>query len=75
MQNVQNLSELCPHMHLPVQSGSTKVLGLMRRGYSREEYLAIVHRLREIAPEVALTTDLIVGETTGLGQIVLEGAA
>jgi tRNA-2-methylthio-N6-dimethylallyladenosine synthase len=55
------IPELCPHMHLPVQSGSDAVLTAMRRGYTREEYLAIVDRLREVAPHVALTTDLIVG--------------
>lgn len=55
------LEKLCPHMHLPVQSGSTRVLSAMRRGYSREAYLSIVGRLREVAPEVALTTDIIVG--------------
>ncbi len=55
------IPELCPHMHLPVQSGSTKVLAAMRRGYTREEYLAITDRLNEVAPQVALTTDIIVG--------------
>ncbi|MEQ9496583.1 MAG: tRNA (N6-isopentenyl adenosine(37)-C2)-methylthiotransferase MiaB [Deltaproteobacteria bacterium] len=55
------LPELCPHMHLPVQSGSTKVLTAMRRGYTREEFLAITDRLNEVAPQVALTTDIIVG--------------
>lgn len=53
--------KLCPHMHLPVQSGSDRVLEAMRRGYTRAEYLAIVRRLREVAPQVALTTDLITG--------------
>ena len=57
----RDLPKLCPHMHLPVQSGSTRVLDAMRRGYTREEYLAIVRRLREVAPDVALTTDIIVG--------------
>lgn len=57
----RDVPELCPHMHLPVQSGSTNVLRAMRRGYTREEYLAIVRRLREVAPSVALTTDIIVG--------------
>ncbi|MEL6185582.1 MAG: radical SAM protein, partial [Myxococcota bacterium] len=52
---------LCPHMHLPVQSGSTETLRAMRRGYSREEYLEVVSTLRATAPAVALTTDIIVG--------------
>ena len=55
------LEKLCPHMHLPVQSGSNRVLEVMRRGYTREEYLSIVERLRDVAPQVALTTDIIVG--------------
>ena len=55
------IPELCPHMHLPVQSGSTRTLKAMRRGYSREEYLDIVDTLRSIAPGVALSTDMIVG--------------
>lgn len=55
------LPELCPHMHLPVQSGSTKVLEAMRRDYTREQYLDIVARLKAAAPQVALSTDVIVG--------------
>lgn len=61
IQAFAEIPELCPHMHLPVQSGSTAVLRAMRRGYSREEFLDIVDRLREVAPQVALTTDIIVG--------------
>ena len=57
----RDLPELCPHMHLPVQSGSDRVLKAMRRGYTRDQYLAVVDRLREVAPQVALGTDIIVG--------------
>jgi len=56
-----NVSKLCPHMHLPLQSGSTRVLERMNRGYTREEYVAKVKRLRQACPEIALTTDFIVG--------------
>ena len=52
---------LMPHMHLPAQSGSTTVLERMRRGYSREEFLELVGRARDKAPELVLSTDLIVG--------------
>ena len=52
---------LMPHMHLPAQSGSTSVLERMRRGYSREEFLDLVGRARDRAPDLALSTDLIVG--------------
>ena len=52
---------LCEHVHLPAQSGSTRVLKRMRRTYSRERYLDLVRRIREGIPDVSLTTDLIVG--------------
>jgi tRNA-2-methylthio-N6-dimethylallyladenosine synthase len=52
---------LCPHFHLPVQSGSNRILSLMNRNYSRELYLEKVEALRSYCPEIALTTDMIVG--------------
>ena len=52
---------VCEHLHLPVQSGSTRVLKAMRRTYSRDRYLALVDRIRSAIPEIALTTDIIVG--------------
>lgn len=55
------LDNLCEHLHLPVQSGSDSVLGRMRRGYTRQEYLDRIQRLRQRCPEVALSTDIIVG--------------
>jgi tRNA-2-methylthio-N6-dimethylallyladenosine synthase len=51
----------CQHMHLPLQSGSTRILKAMRRTYTRERYLALVERIREAIPAIALTTDVIVG--------------
>ncbi|MBW2413558.1 MAG: tRNA (N6-isopentenyl adenosine(37)-C2)-methylthiotransferase MiaB [Deltaproteobacteria bacterium] len=56
-----DVPELCPHLHLPVQSGSDAVLEAMRRRYTRGEYLEIVSRLREARPGLAISTDLIVG--------------
>ncbi|HEY7320057.1 MAG TPA: tRNA (N6-isopentenyl adenosine(37)-C2)-methylthiotransferase MiaB [Candidatus Binatia bacterium] len=56
-----NLDKLCEHLHLPVQSGADSVLSRMRRGYTRDEYLARIDRLRERCPAVALSTDIIVG--------------
>ena len=53
--------KVCRHLHLPVQSGSDRVLALMGRRYTREEYLAAVARLRDFDPEFAITTDVIVG--------------
>jgi tRNA-2-methylthio-N6-dimethylallyladenosine synthase len=55
------LDNLCEHLHLPVQSGSDTVLGRMRRGYIRQEYVERIQHLRERCPEVALSTDIIVG--------------
>jgi tRNA-2-methylthio-N6-dimethylallyladenosine synthase len=55
------LNKLCEHLHLPVQSGSDSVLLRMRRGYMRSEYLDRIDRLRQRCPEVALSTDIIVG--------------
>jgi tRNA-2-methylthio-N6-dimethylallyladenosine synthase len=52
---------VCEHAHLPLQSGSTRVLKSMRRTYSRERYLRLVDELRAAIPDLALTTDLIVG--------------
>ena len=54
-------ASVCEHAHLPVQSGSSRVLKRMRRTYSRERYLSLVSRLREAIPDLALTTDIIVG--------------
>jgi tRNA-2-methylthio-N6-dimethylallyladenosine synthase len=52
---------VCEHTHLPLQSGSTRILKAMRRTYSRERYLALVDKLRRAIPDLALTTDIIVG--------------
>jgi tRNA-2-methylthio-N6-dimethylallyladenosine synthase len=54
-------NHLCEHLHLPVQSGSDSVLARMRRGYTREEYLRRIAELRHRCPNVALSTDVIVG--------------
>ncbi len=54
-------AKICPALHLPLQSGSSRVLGEMNRGYTREEYLALVARLRRSLPGLLLTTDVIVG--------------
>src|SRR5436190_13771512 len=52
---------VCEHAHLPLQSGSTRVLKAMRRTYSRERYLKLVDEMRAAIPDLALSTDLIVG--------------
>jgi tRNA-2-methylthio-N6-dimethylallyladenosine synthase len=52
---------VCEHAHLPLQSGSTRILKAMRRTYSRERYLRLAEEMRASIPDLALTTDLIVG--------------
>lgn len=61
MQCFAELENLCPHFHLPVQSGSDKILQRMNRKYTVESYLQKVARLRQYRPDIALATDVIVG--------------
>jgi len=61
IQAVRDLPKVCKHLHLPVQSGSTRILKAMRRRHTREEYLDLVTHIRESIPGVALSTDMIVG--------------
>ncbi len=58
---IAECSSVCEHVHLPLQSGSTRLLKAMKRTYSRERYLALVERLRGAIPDLALGTDVIVG--------------
>ena len=58
---MRDLPKVCEHFHLPVQSGSNAVLNAMRRRYTREEYLALVRRLRAEIPDICVSTDMIVG--------------
>ncbi len=56
-----SLPKLCRHLHLPLQSGADRILKLMNRRYTAGDYLAIVDKLRTVAPDTALTSDIIVG--------------
>lgn len=58
---MKDLDKVCEHLHLPVQSGSNRILKKMNRKYTKERYLEIVDKLRENVPECAITTDIIVG--------------
>ena len=58
---MRDLPKVARHLHLPVQSGSSRVLAAMRRRYTRESYLDLVSALREAMPDIALSTDMIVG--------------
>ena len=55
------LPALCEHIHLPLQSGSSRILKAMRRTYDRERYMDRVAMIRELVPDCAITTDIIVG--------------
>jgi tRNA-2-methylthio-N6-dimethylallyladenosine synthase len=55
------LEKLCPHIHLPFQAGSNRILELMNRGYSREEYVSLIGRLRKVREDIAVTSDVMVG--------------
>ena len=58
---MKNSKKICPHMHLPLQSGSDRLLKEMNRHYTKEKYLGLVEKLREAVPDISLTTDIIVG--------------
>jgi tRNA-2-methylthio-N6-dimethylallyladenosine synthase len=58
---MRDLSKVCEHLHLPFQAGSTKVLKEMNRGYTKEQYLELVMKVKENIPDISLTTDIIVG--------------
>jgi tRNA-2-methylthio-N6-dimethylallyladenosine synthase len=55
------IEPLCPHIHLPVQSGSDRMLARMHRGYTRAHFLRLVSELRHVRPDVAISSDVIVG--------------
>jgi tRNA-2-methylthio-N6-dimethylallyladenosine synthase len=61
VQAYRDLPKLCEHAHLPAQSGSNRLLKAMNRGYSREWFVKIVEKLRAARPEIAISTDIIVG--------------
>jgi tRNA-2-methylthio-N6-dimethylallyladenosine synthase len=58
---IRDLPRVCKHIHLPVQSGSTRILQSMRRRHTREEYLSLIDEIRAAIPNVQLSTDMIVG--------------
>ena len=52
---------LCNHLHVPLQSGSDRILKLMNRKYDKKEYLSVINKIRSIRPDISITTDVIVG--------------
>lgn len=61
IKTIANSQKVCEHFHLPLQAGSNKILEKMNRGYTREQYLRLTEKIREVIPAASITTDLIVG--------------
>lgn len=58
---VKECSKVCEHIHLPVQSGSSSILKKMNRHYDKEKYMELIHKIKELVPNCAITTDIIIG--------------
>ncbi len=61
IETMRDSSKICNHFHLPLQSGSDRILKVMNRHYTKAQYLNIVEKLREAVPDISITTDIIVG--------------
>ncbi|MBE5949568.1 MAG: tRNA (N6-isopentenyl adenosine(37)-C2)-methylthiotransferase MiaB [Lachnospiraceae bacterium] len=61
IETMASSKKICKHLHLPLQSGSSRVLKVMNRKYTKEQYLELVDKIRAAVPDIALTTDIIVG--------------
>jgi len=72
MEAIRDLSNLCEHVHFPLQAGSNRILRKMHRIYTKEEYLEKIAQLRELVPDVAIGTDMIVGFPTETEEEFLE---
>jgi len=58
---MQESTKICRHLHLPLQAGSSRILELMNRGYTKEDYIELVAKIRKAMPDISITTDIIVG--------------
>ncbi|NLZ81413.1 MAG: tRNA (N6-isopentenyl adenosine(37)-C2)-methylthiotransferase MiaB, partial [Clostridiales bacterium] len=58
---MKNSTKVCKQLHLPIQSGSTNILKIMNRGYTKEDYLKVAEKIKNAIPDISLTTDIIVG--------------
>lgn len=64
--------KVCNHLHIPLQAGSNKILKLMNRRYNKEKYFEIINKIREVRPNISITTDLIVGFPLETEKLFLE---
>jgi len=70
-----SIPKLVDHLHLPVQSGSDRILSLMKRGYTAQDYLQIIEKLKQVRPDISLSSDFIIGfpgETEGDFQATMD---
>ncbi|RMH60647.1 MAG: tRNA (N6-isopentenyl adenosine(37)-C2)-methylthiotransferase MiaB, partial [Calditrichaeota bacterium] len=72
LQVIATNPKVCKQIHLPLQAGSTRVLDKMNRTYTKEEFLQLAHHIREVIPDIVLTTDVIVGFPTESEEEFLE---
>ena len=61
IEKISKSHKLCPHLHIPLQSGSDEILKKMNRNYSRNQYLELINKIRQSIPDIAITTDVLVG--------------
>ena len=69
---MKHSKKICRHLHLPLQSGSTRILKAMNRRYTKEQYLELAEKIRREIPDMAITTDIIVGFPGGTKEDVDE---
>ena len=72
IEELKNNNKICNHLHVPIQSGSDRILKLMNRKYNIEEYKTIINKIRNVRPDINITTDLIVGFPTETDEDFLE---
>ena len=61
IETMKQSKKICKHLHLPVQAGSSRLLKIMNRKYTKEDYLALVEKIKQEIPDISLTTDIMVG--------------
>ena len=69
---LQNNPKICNHLHIPLQSGSDEILKLMNRKYNLEKFKEIIKKIRKVRPDIAITTDVIVGHPFETEELFLE---